>query len=808
MKFAASLLLVISLFLPAMGSATGNNPSVIYGPPFNSQYLGAQYYPTLSEAMTATWPRFMSYWGLQAGHCGVSWVKTYPSGVISNVFAQEWVNGDECDGAIWYYGTAYAPKADPGKNNGSGCGCDGGEGGGGANEQTIGDPINITTGNKYLEEVDYAGGRWLTFRRLYNGSPFVLDSSMGANWGNSFNRFLQVSSSTSITLFRPDGKYETFVKNNGAWLSDADSPDKLIETDNAQGTATGYTVFIAAKRDFEAYNTLGQLLSVTDEAGQGITLTYSTSSTPASIAPTDGLLVNVTDSKGRELNFSYNVNSTVNQIKLPDGGALTYGYDADGNLQSVQYPDGRTRQYVYNESSLTGGANLPGAMTGIVDEAGTRYESTTYNSNGQAISSSLANGADQVQIAYNSDGTSSVTYALGAVSNIGLATDSSGRVQTTSASGACGIECSQTWKAQTYDANGYPASYIDFNGNLTKSTYDTNGLLNQQIDASGTTSQRTANFTWNTALRVPLTRTVLDANGNTVSNSQWVYNSIGQPLARCEIDPTNSAASVYSCSNTGTVPAGVRRWTYTYCTAVDTTQCPIVGLMLAATGPRIDTIQTITYRYYLANSTTNCGTPGAACYQAGDLHTVTDPQGHVTTIASYDADGRPTRITDANGVNTDLTYAPRGWLATRSVGGAQTSFGYTPYGAVQTVTDADGVSTTYGYDAAHRLVKITDAQGNYVQYTLDAVGDKTAEQVYDSTGTLHKSLVRTFNTLGQLTKVMDGLTHTVFDASASGSYDANGNLILSTDGLGIQRQLGYDALNRLVQTLDNYNGTN
>jgi|GEM_PF-3130400 len=37
--------------------------------------------------------------------------------------------------------------------------------------------------------------------------------------------------------------------------------------------------------------------------------------------------------------------------------------------------------------------------------------------------------------------------------------------------------------------------------------------------------------------------------------------------------------------------------------------------------------------------------------------------------------------------------------------------------------------------------------------------------------------------------------------------DANGNLVQSTDGLSIQRQLGYGALNRLVQTTDNYNGT-
>jgi YD repeat-containing protein len=127
---------------------------------------------------------------------------------------------------------------------------------------------------------------------------------------------------------------------------------------------------------------------------------------------------------------------------------------------------------------------------------------------------------------------------------------------------------------------------------------------------------------------------------------------------------------------------------------------------------------------------------------------------------------------------------------------------------VQTVTDPDGVTTTYGYDTAHRLTTITDALGNYVQYTLDAAGDKTGEQVTDASGTVHKSLTRTFNTLGQLTSVVDGLNNTVFNASASTSYDANGNLIQSSDALGIQRQQGYDALNRLVQTLDNYNGTN
>ena len=717
------------------------------------------------------------------------------------------------------------------RNAGDGGSCDGGEGsaGGGGGSGTggdgtssgatcpdangapmQGDPINTSTGNKYLQDDDFIDNEWLTFRRFYNSTIAVVSTSMGTQWRHSFDRSLEISGSTAmpVVAFRPDGKQEIFTKNNGVWVADPDIADQLVENDNAQGVATSYTLFVSALRHFETYSAAtGLLQSVTDESGVGITLTYSTTSTPSSVAPSAGLLLNVTDPKGRQLNFAYNSSGKLDQVTLPDGHTLTYAYDSSGNLISVQYPDGKTRQYVYNESSLTGGASFPNAMTGIVDEAGVRYESTAYNSSEQATSSSFAGSVGVTQITYNSNGTSSTQYPLGTSATMEYWTSSTGLIRVASLNQPCGNECGQPWNTRAYDSNSRPASFTDFNGNVTKTTYDSNGLLDQKIDASGSTSQRTTNLAWNTTLRVPLTRVVLDANGNTVSNAQWVYNATGQPLARCDIDPTNSAASGYSCSNSGSVPAGVRRTTYTYCTAVGT-GCPLVGLMLAATGSRTDLTQTTSYTYYTSSSTMSCGTPGAACYQPGDLYQVTDALGHVTTIASYDADGRVTRITDANGINTDMTYTPRGWLASRSVGGATTSFTYTPYGAVQTVTDPDGVTTTYGYDTAHRLVKITDAQGNYVQYTLDAAGDKTAEQVYDASGTLHKSLTRTFNTLGQLTTVVDGLNHTVFNASASGSYDANGNLIQSSDGLSISRQMGYDALNRLVQTIDNYNGTN
>ena len=682
---------------------------------------------------------------------------------------------------------------------------------------TAGDPINFATGNYYLQEDDYVASKWLRFSRFYN-SQSELSGSVGANWTDSFDKSLVITGSpaTNITMFRPDGKFETFSKSNGVWSPSVGITDSITEVDNADGVATQYVVFLPALKHHETYipitlangTVTGQLQSITDETGQGVTLTYSTSTTPPADTLQPGLLINVTDSQGRQLNFTYNLQGYVSKITLPDEGTIVYTYDPTmGNLTAVQFPDGSTRQYVYNEQNLTGGYEFYNTMTGIIDETGTRYESTSYGESGYIVAyqTSFAGGVGTTYAPQGSTGTY-VYYPLGGYADIKFGTVN-GLNKVTSVTAPCGPQCGQPWASRTYDTNNNPATYTDFNGNVTATTYNNLGLLTQEIDAKGQSTQRTITTTWDTTLINPLQRTVTDVNSNLVQKTSWVYNSMGEPTARCEIDTTVSAAVSYTCSATGTVPAGVRRWTYTYCTAVGS-GCPLTGLLLTSTGPRTDLTQTTTYTYYTTASATSCGTPGAACYQPGDVHTITDALGHVTTIASYDADGRITRSTDANGINTDSTYYPRGWIKTRTVGGAETSYTYTAYGAIQTVTDPDGIATTYGYDAAHRLTKITDALGNYILYTLDAAGDKTAEQYYDASGTVHKSLSRTFNTLGQLASVLDGLQKTIFTAEAVTSYDDNGNLVQSTDGLGFLTEKSYDGLNRLKQTIENYEGTN
>jgi RHS repeat-associated protein len=673
---------------------------------------------------------------------------------------------------------------------------------------SIGDPINAGTGNVYREDQDFSAGRWLKFERFYNSDPNATTTTMGLRWRHTYASSLDyVAGSTSgtgtVTVTREDGRVASYSLSSGTWAGESDIPDALTEQTDSNGNPTGWTLLRVDTRSTEQFNATGQLTSIQDPEGFLTTLNYSTASTPSSVAPGPGYLVSVVDPQGRSIQFAYNNGGSITQVIAPDGSAYGYAYDAHNELQTVSYPDGKTWTYLYDESPNNGGDAALGLLTGILDESGNRYFSYSYNASSQGINNQMAGGVESYAITYNSDGSVDVVDPLG-TSRHHTFTTVMGVPHVASVSGIC--EACSTISAWTYDLTGMPNQTTDFNGNVTSYQHDMDGMETGRTEASGSTAQRATFTTWNDTFHVPTARQVFNASNTLLTQTEWTYNNVGQVLARCDADPNTSGATSYTCSNTGTAPAGVRRWTYTYCTAVGA-GCPLNGLLLSITGPRTDLTQTTTYSYYASSSSANCGTPGGACYQAGDLHTVTDALGHVTTIASYDGNGRITRITDANGINTDLTYTPRGWLASRTVGGATTTFTYMPYGAVQTVTDPDGITTTYGYDTAHRLNKITDALGNSIQYTLDAAGDKTGEQVYDSTGALHKQLTRTFNTLGQLTTVVDGLQNTVFNASASGSYDANGNLIQSGDGLGIQRQLGYDALNRLVQTLDNYNGT-
>ena len=216
--------------------------------------------------------------------------------------------------------------------------------------------------------------------------------------------------------------------------------------------------------------------------------------------------------------------------------------------------------------------------------------------------------------------------------------------------------------------------------------------------------------------------------------------------------------------------------------------------MLTAQGPRTDVNSTRTYTYY------SC-TTGAQC---GQVQTVTDELGHVTTFNTYNAYGQPLTITDPNGIVTTLTYDARQRLTSRSTAGETTSISYYPTGLVNKVTLPDGSFLQYTYDGAHRLTQITDSLGNHVAYTLDAMGNHTAESVYDPSNALTRTRTQVFNTLSELSQQI-GSAGTSAVTTTFG-YDSNGNQTSISAPLARNTANQYDALNRLKQITDPGNG--
>jgi RHS repeat-associated protein len=689
------------------------------------------------------------------------------------------------------------------------CACSGGSE---SSNPAASDPVNPGSGNKF------------DILPLYRGSgPFPLDLTLSFNsmtgvsealdrphqiFGRqrviSYMRRIGVTkhnSDASAYVLRADGKTFTFNKVGSDWVGDSDVPDKLVPTYDPLGAVTAWT-YLVGNGDIERYDVAGNLLSI-QRQGWLQTLSYDAS----------GRLSQVTDPTGRSLTFAYNPLGFVDTIQTPDG-SVSFTYDASENVSRVTWPGGTHRDYLYAEPSF-GSSLLSHNLTGVIDENGIRIDNTTYDDSEHVLSDFGPAGTGTTTITYgsSSDGNAqtTITHPLGSteqVDYVSLFGVPHAIKRVVSCAG-----CTTQTTRYTFDANGRMASRTEPNGSLTLTTYDSSGLLQSLVEASGTAIQRTTTRTWDAALRKPLTTTVKSANGTVVRVHSAVYNAQGQVVAQCEIDP--AMAGSYACAATGTVPAGVRRTVTTYCAAAGA-DCPFAGFPVMVDGPRTDLSDVATYRWYTQSDTSGCGAVGGACHHLGDLASVASATGLVTTYLTYDQTGRPTRIRSPDGTLTDMTYTPRGWLATKTVRGsndgsqsaadATTTIGYTPDGMVHQVTDPDGVVMTYTYDAAHRLTDITDGVGNRIHYTLDAVGSRTKEEVIAAAGGVVKSTSQAFNALGQLTAITDGLGRPVFSATDADAYDGSGNLIHTRDGLGIQQKQVFDGLNHLISTIQNYQG--
>lgn len=194
----------------------------------------------------------------------------------------------------------------------------------------------------------------------------------------------------------------------------------------------------------------------------------------------------------------------------------------------------------------------------------------------------------------------------------------------------------------------------------------------------------------------------------------------------------------------------------------------------------------------------------------GNVSTVTNPLGHVTTFSLYNGLGLAGRKTDPNGVVTDYAYNPNGTLASKTEyvnGGSRlTTYAYDHARKLTDTAYATGRVDRVRYKNFKRVEYVGNALNEFVQLAYDvptlAMTTSSSRNIPSLSGSTpvpsasgQFSAVTRFDSLGRKRQRSGNAGQQV-----TYTYDANGNIKNRTDAAGHAMQYDYDALNRLIKT--------
>ena len=179
----------------------------------------------------------------------------------------------------------------------------------------------------------------------------------------------------------------------------------------------------------------------------------------------------------------------------------------------------------------------------------------------------------------------------------------------------------------------------------------------------------------------------------------------------------------------------------------------------------------------------------------GNISAITNPLGQKWQYLDYNAEGQPTRIVDANGITTTLTYEA-GRVVSLSRAGLSWGYQYNAVGLLEQSTDPANLVTKRVYDDARRLTEVDYPDGSVLSLTPDVLGSITNATLKQADGTVVMVSDRTYDELGRLLKVINS------EGTQSTAYDAQSNPTSGVDGRNKGWLQKYDALNRLTTYRD------
>ncbi len=523
------------------------------------------------------------------------------------------------------------------------------------------------------------------------------------------------------------------------------------------------------------YNINGMLVRIDDRHGNRQSLAYGS----------DSRLASVTDeASGRVLTFHYNARGLLERIEGPvteavaDGVWVRYGYDENDNLTSVTYADGSGRIYEYNDP------NDVHNLTVERDKEGNFIYGWAYDDQDRAVANTTNDGR-QVHINYVDDNTVEVTNAYDVIHTYHMMLiNGRKRIVSIESPPDC-PGCGQAVSAYTYDTAGRVVQIEYVNGRVDRYLdYDERGNPRTLILDFGGPGQTTLHYQYHPYLDEPLRRSQASVLGAGDKETIWDYDDDGNDIAN--ETPTSLVHRViergFTLDEAGNVVP------YEYVTVYEYNEA---GQVVSIDGPRPGDMDRITMTY----------DPGS-----GDLLSTELPLTGQTIWSEYDAAGNPGKMIDPNGIETLFEYDGRNRVVSTTRAGVtyfRTFYGRR--GKPEYVIDGAGRRMDFAYSAEGHLERVVDPGGNYRLFVHNARGDVTEEAIYSATGQRRYWVRYDYGDYQQALGYYPGKPWKVIYRKADDSgdiesvygYDAMGNVVSFTDGVGSTVTYLYDAFNRL-----------
>jgi YD repeat-containing protein len=284
-----------------------------------------------------------------------------------------------------------------------------------------------------------------------------------------------------VELQRPGGESYIFTLGlSNKYTSINGAPGVVEKVINGASTSWKFTTETGA---IENYLSDGTLASIVLPGGVIQTFIYDSVS---------GLLSKVQDSTGHKLTFTY-IGNLLTGVATDDNQTTAYTYNSTGLITDVKRADNTHRLYHYEDS------RFPTYLTGITDERGVRYATWAYDSQGRAISSEHAGGAEKTLLAFNTDGSTTVTNPLNK-QTIYRFDDVAGARRVIKVEGQPTANCAGANQNYTYTPEGLVASKTDWKGVKTTYQYNDKGQEISRTEAYGTPVAKTITTEWHSAL--------------------------------------------------------------------------------------------------------------------------------------------------------------------------------------------------------------------------------------------------------------------------------------------------------------------